>query len=394
MDAAIMQSLNDLFPSLAARRRELHRYPETGWTEYRTASLAIRHAQSLGYAVTMGKDAVKRSAMMGVLDGTTLTRHMERAISQGADPELVALMDGGMTGFWADLDCGDGPALALRFDMDANDITESQDPQHRPQKEGFASQNKGAMHACGHDGHMSVGLALVELLAKHKNALRGRIRLIFQPAEEGVRGAMAMAEAGAVDGVDTLLGFHIGFHANKPGMLICGTREFMATSKADIVFQGKSAHACAAPEEGKNALLAACSATLNMHAIPRSGKGDSRITVGKLIGGEGRNVIPSRAALVLETRGATSEVDEFMLSEVRRIAKAAADMWQCSCHITMAGGTKGGESSPKLAAIVAETAREMPCFTNIIPTQAFGASEDFAHFMSLVQQKGGMGCYM
>ena len=69
-------------------------------------------------------------------------------------------------------------------------------------------------------------------------------------------------------------------------------------------------------------------------------------------------------------------------------------MWQCSCNITMAGGTKGGESSPKLAAIVAETAREMPCFTNIIPTQAFGAPEDFAHFMSLVQQQGGMGCYM
>ncbi len=205
---------------------------------------------------------------------------------------------------------------------------------------------------------------------------------------------MAMAEAGAVDGIDTLLGFHIGFHANKPGMLICGTEQFMATSKADIVFQGKSAHACAAPEEGRNALLAACTATLSMHAISRSGKGDSRITVGKLSGGEGRNVIPSRASLALETRGATGDVDAFMLSEVRRIAEAAAAMWQCTCSVAMVGGTKGGKSSPKLAAIVAETAQSMPCFTSIVPSQAFGASEDFAHFMSLVQQQGGMGCYM
>lgn len=120
----------------------------------------------------------------------------------------------------------------------------------------------------------------------------GRIRLIFQPAEEGARGALPMSEAGAVDGVDVLFGFHIGFKAEGPGSLICGTQGFLATTKRDVLFSGVPAHAGAAPEEGKDALLAACSAVVNLHAISRNGKGGTRIAVGRLEGGEARNVIP------------------------------------------------------------------------------------------------------
>ena len=131
-----------------------------------------------------------------------------------------------------------------------------------------------------------------------------------------------------------------------------------------------------------------------MHAIPRSGKGDTRITVGKLIGGEGRNVIPPKAVLVLETRGITSDLDEYMFGEVKRIAKAAADMWGCGYSIDIKGGTKSGESDRELAEVVAEEARAMGCFNDIIVEQNFGASEDYSHFMSTVQAAGGKGTYV
>jgi aminobenzoyl-glutamate utilization protein A len=205
---------------------------------------------------------------------------------------------------------------------------------------------------------------------------------------------MPMEKAGAVEGVEQIFGMHIGFQANKLGKVICGTKNFLATTKADITFTGVPAHAGNAPEEGKNALLAAATALLNMHAIPRSGKGDTRITVGKLIGGEGRNVIPPKAVLVLETRGITSALDEYMFGEVKRIAKAAADMWGCGYSIDIKGGTKSGESDLEVAEVVAEEARAMGCFDNVIVEQNFGASEDYSHFMSTVQANGGKGTYV
>lgn len=394
MNTCVTNKLRELAPKLVTWRRDLHKHPESGWTEFRTASIAITHLKKLGYAITMGKDAVKAEYMMGVPSAAALAKHQERAIAQGADPELVRLMDGGLTGFWADLDCGPGPRLCFRFDLDSNDACESTDPDHRPVKEGFASVNPGAMHACGHDGHVAVGMALAEIVASCRDTLKGKIRFVFQPAEEGVRGASPMAEAGAVKGVDLILGFHIGFQANKPGIIVCGTRNFLATTKSDVDFKGVSAHAAAAPEEGRNALLAACAATLNLHAISRSGKGDTRITVGKLDGGQGRNVIPPNARICMETRGVTSELDEYMMTEARRIIKAAAEMWGCEYSMDIVGGTKSGESSPAMAAKVAEVAREMGCFDEIVEMKDFGATEDYSHFMTLVQQSGGIGTYM
>lgn len=395
MNTNLQAKLQELIPGLVAVRRDLHKYPESAWTEFRTASMCIKKMQELGYAITMGEDAVKRDAMMGVPAADILKGHMERAVAQGADAELVAKMEGGLTGFWADMDFGgEGPFLAVRFDMDCNDVSECDAADHRPNMEGYASVNKGAMHACGHDAHVSIALALAELVASMRDQFTGKIRFIFQPAEEGVRGAMPMEKAGAVEGVDQIFGMHIGFQANKLGKVICGTKNFLATTKADITFTGVPAHAGNAPEEGKNALLAAATALLNMHAIPRSGKGDTRITVGKLIGGEGRNVIPPKAVLVLETRGITSALDEYMFGEVKRIAKAAADMWGCGYSIDIKGGTKSGESDLEVAEVVAEEARAMGCFNEVIVEQNFGASEDYSHFMSTVQANGGKGTYV
>ena len=377
-------------------RRDLHKHPESGWTEFRTAALVASRLKELGYTLTLGEKAVSKKHMMGLPPAATLKAHQQRAIDQGADPTLVALMDGGLTGLWADMQCGggEGPCFGLRFDLDANDAVEAEDATHRPFKEDFASRNRGVMHACGHDGHVAVGLAVAEILAGMKNELKGSIRLIFQPAEEGSRGAGPMVESGCCKGIDYIIGFHVGFQAAKKGDIVCGAKGFLATTKWDVRIKGKAAHAGAAPQDGKNALLAACAATTNLHAIARHGDGATRITVGRLEGGQGRNVIPPNAFMALETRGVTSELDEYMIGEAGRVIKAACEMWDCSYEIEVMGGAKSGESSAEMVAKVQELAGTMPVFTNIMGIKDFGASEDFSHMMSVVQQNGGQGAYI
>ncbi|MDL2210603.1 amidohydrolase [Desulfovibrio sp. OttesenSCG-928-O18] len=396
MSDAIHQKVEELAPVIIKTRRDLHKHAEAAWTEFRTASLVATRLKELGYTLTMGKDAVSKKDMMGVPSPEALKKHQERAIAQGADPALVALMEGGLTGMWADMQCGGGPGprFALRCDLDSNDVVECDAPAHRPVKEGFASVNHGAMHACGHDGHIAVALAVAEILAGMKDQLKGSIRLIFQPAEEGVRGAGPMVAAGCCNDVDLIVGLHIGFQAAKKGDIVCGARGFLATTKWDVRISGKSAHAGAAPQEGRNALLAACAATTNLHAIARHGEGVTRITVGKLEGGQGRNVIPPNAFMALETRGETSALDDYMTAEAARIIKAAVEMWGCTYEVEVMGGTKSGESSPEMVDVVKKLAQTMPAFTNIMEMADFGASEDYSHMMTVVQENGGQGTYI
>jgi len=304
----IKAKAKELEKKLIECRRDLHKYAEAGWTEFRTAALAIKELQKMGYTIKMGEEVLKKSEMMGVPAADELKKHQERAIAQGADPELVKKMDGGLTAFTAEMKFADGgPALGFRIDMDSNDTVESKDSDHKPTKENFASVNDGAMHACGHDAHVALGLAVAEIIAGMKDQLKGSIRFIFQPAEEGLRGARPMVFAGVTKGLDYIVGLHVGFQADKKGFLVCGTKGFLASTKWDVTINGKGAHAGAAPQDGCNALLAAAVASINLHAISRHGDGVTRINVGKMVAGEGRNVIPPNAFLVMETRGVTSE---------------------------------------------------------------------------------------
>jgi len=395
--ASTLQSrLAVIAPQLAVWRRDLHRRPETAWTEFRTAALAARHLLNLGYTVRLGRQALASAFLGPQPDEHTLRAAQERAIREGADPELVARMDGGYTALWADLPCSGetGPLLAFRFDMDANSLQESADSGHRPCREGFASLHPGCMHACGHDAHTALGLGLASLLMDVREHLRGGVRLIFQPAEEDGGGALPMLKAGALDGVKHLVGLHVGIRATHIGAVICGARDFMAYSGFDVRYAGSPAHAGHAPHEGRNALLAACSATLGMYDITRHGDGNSRINVGQIRAGWTRDIIPADAELKVETRGITTEINNFMLQEAQRIARAAGEMWNCSCGITPLRTLPGGSSSPEMSARIAKIARSMPAFTHIAQEENFGATEDFAVLLEAIQQSGGQGAYI
>ena len=262
---------------LVSLRRDLHRHAERGWLEIRTAAQVASLLRRAGCAVRMGKDVIQAEARMGLPSEEEFDGNLARAIAQGAPEADARRLKDGFTGVVGELDTGrPGPTVGLRVDIDANDGEESTSPSHRPAREGFTSVNPGAHHNCGHDGHTAIAVTVARILAALQPHLRGRCKFFFQPAEEGTRGATAMVESGIVDDVERLVCFHIGVGAQATGQIIAGAYEFQATTKLNAVYRGAPAHAGHAPEQGRNALLAAATAVLNLLAMPRHGGGDAR----------------------------------------------------------------------------------------------------------------------
>jgi aminobenzoyl-glutamate utilization protein A len=395
MDMSIVKAAQALNEKTIVRRRDFHKHAEAAWTEFRTASIVAKTLQGLGFRALVGEEVVDGSAMMGVPAPAELERQVERALAQGGDKGWVEKMRGGKTGVVGVMKFAKpGPTVALRVDMDANDLVESDDPKHRPVREGFASVNKGAMHACGHDGHTAMGLGVAEVLAGLKDQLAGTIKLIFQPAEEGVRGAKAMMARGVVDDVKYIVGAHLGVNLKKTGQVACRTEGFLATTKFDAVFTGVPAHAGGAPETGRNALLAAATATLSLHAISRHSQGVSRVNVGVIQGGTGRNVIPATAIIKVETRGATTAINEYVYAEAVRIVEAAAAMQGVKVVLQLMGGAAGCDNDPALVERIRQVAERQRLFTEILPAGNIGGSEDCTYFMERVQKNGGQAAFV
>ena len=387
----ICASADGMTAELSALRRDFHKHAETGWFEMRTSSLVARYLTNLGYKVLIGEDVCDRDARMGVPEAAALDAHYAWAAANGADPEFLPATKGGMTGVIGILRAGEGPTLAMRFDIDALGVIEAEDEGHIPAAEGFRSINAGAMHACGHDGHTAIGLGVAKVLMEIKQQLQGTIKLIFQPAEEGVRGAKSIVEKGHLEGVQYLIGSHIsGSGKDDPAQITPGSYGSLATCKYDVTYRGVSAHAGAAPQGGANALVAAASAVLNLNAIPRHSGGATRINVGTLHAGSGRNVIPDEAKMEIEVRGATTELNRYMCQKAEQILHSTAQMYGCECEIRLMGAADSLTSDESLARRIDRVCRDS---LGLLPSEAltipsFG-SEDFSYMMNRVQEQGG-----
>ena len=384
------QALRD---ELRALRREFHRYAEPAWMEMRTTSRIARELKNMGYEEILLGDAVcLDAARMGVPDRTRLDEHYRWAEENGADEVFLPHTRGGFTGVIATLRCGEGPTLALRFDIDALGVRECAEAGHLPHNEGFASQIAGVMHACAHDGHAAIGLGTARLLMKYRDRLHGTVKLIFQPAEEGVRGARAIVEHGHLDDADFALGGHIFPTDKAPGNDIAvfaeGGRGALATTKLDFIFHGKAVHAAIAPQEGQNAMLAAATATLNLHAIPRFSSVPTHVNVGRFTAGTGRNVVCETAKIEVEVRGATSSANDYMEQRAIAIARAAAQMYDCKLETIYMGGAPAMESSWPLAERVERIARGQGYAATALESMD-GGSEDFSFMARRVIERGG-----
>ena len=378
-------------------RRDLHRYPELGWMEMRTSSLIAARLTEMGFdEVLTGEQVCSRDSRMGVPSTEILEEHYQLALSQGADPRFLPDTRDGMTGVVGVLRCGEGPVLAMRFDIDALPIRENDSPEHFPAQAGFRSENDGVMHACGHDGHTAVGLGTAKILSSLRENLRGTVKFIFQPAEEGVRGAKAVVENGHLDDVDYLIGAHMGGDSTitTPSVGV-GTNRTLATTKMDVTLHGKAAHAGSEPEKGANAMLAMATAVLNLQAIPRYGKAPTRINIGKVVAGSGRNVICDRAVMELEVRGLTTAANDYMTESARRIIKASAEMHGCTYEIRLMGEAKGDGNTPEFSDRIADICEEkLGLPVTRLPDNPNGSgSEDYSYMSDRVRSHGGQSCY-
>lgn len=379
-------------------RRDFHRYPETSWLEMRTSAKIAEYLTELGMEVLTGKDVCREEARIGVPDSDILERHFSQVKEQGAPARfLTEELEQGYTGVVGILRCGEGPTVALRFDIDALPMEEAEDLEHRPFREGFSSQNPGMMHACGHDCHAAIGLGTARILSALRDQLHGTVKFLFQPGEEGTKGAYAMVENGHLDGIDYFAGTHVAPDDKEDdGDITPGTYGSLATCKYNVFFHGQAAHAGGFPEEGKNAVLAAAHAAVGLSGIARHSQGISRVNVGVIRGGSNSNVVADEAMISMEVRGETDEINQYMDRRAKEICQAAAMMEECSCEMRLMGRAPSQVSSPELIDRISNLVRNhLPQYrVSSNPNAKNWGSEDIGFMMNRVQEQGGQAVYM
>ncbi|MCZ4696002.1 amidohydrolase [Ancylomarina euxinus] len=378
---------------IIAYRRHFHRHPELGWLEYCTAAFIADELLNLGFEVKTGHEVMHVDNLMGLpaeQDNVIAFEKAEKIFGQ----EKMQTFANNSTAVAGILKCGDGPCVAIRVDMDALPITESNASDHFPNQAGFVSESRGVMHACGHDAHMAIGLGLAQYLAKYKDQLDGNYILLFQPAEEGVRGAASIVKSGFLKNVDYLLAAHMW--SNMPlGKVVCSQNGTAATDKLDVTFYGKAVHAGICPEKGNNAILAAANTILALHEIQFIGEGLKRVNIGRMEGGTARNIIADRAKLEIELR-ADSQIGEFeLLEKLEGIVKASAHKEGCSFEIKKVGEASAARGDDSLAKLISDEANNMNCFRDVILSDKTNrGSEDFTSLMIDVQTRGGKACFV
>ena len=345
----ILDWLSDVASDLHAVRQDIHAHPELGFEENRTSALVAQSLKDWGFEVHTG---IGHTGVVGVL-------------RNGSSPRT----------------------LGIRADMDALPIIENTGV-------AYSSQHAGCMHACGHDGHTAIGLGLAHVLKEYAAQLNGTMVLIFQPAEEGTRGARAMVAAGVLDEVDYFTAIHIGTGV-PAGTVVCGGDNFMATTKFDVQFSGVAAHAGGKPEDGRNALLAAAQAALALHAIAPHSAGASRVNVGVMQAGTGRNVVPSSALLKVETRGETDAINQYVFERAKQAIAGAATMYEASYQLQLMGAATSSAPSPAWVDYLRQQTAQVPGVKQAVDRIAAPAgSEDATLMMARVQERGGLASYM
>ena len=393
-------NMEELDKKVVSFRREFHKYAESAWTEYRTTVRIIQELRKAGIPYLYGK-AIHTDGKRVSLREPELDREcMERAIAETGETDLIHEMAGGYTGAVAVIDGAlSGPTIAIRCDIDSNDLQEDIESEDRiPVREGFASVHPNMMHGCGHDSHAAIGLGTALILNTYRDQLKGRVMIVFQPAEEGGRGALSLVQSGLFDNVDYFFAGHYttkGPDEGKVGEIYASAVNLSVSYKIDLFFKGKAAHAGAAPELGHNALAAACNATLNMLAIARHSGGRTRVNVGMLNAGTGRNVVPESATMIAEVRAMTDDVREYLLERVLEIGQGAAMMHGCEFSYEIKVKTANATGDPELVDLIEETAAKAEGIRKVFREyDALGGGDDACHIMRRVQQHGGKAAYM
>ncbi|HET7879618.1 MAG TPA: M20 family metallopeptidase [Acetobacteraceae bacterium] len=289
---AIRDVTQRMEPVLIEIRRDIHAHPELGFEEVRTAGVVARELSRLGIAHETG---VGKTGVIGLIEGGR-----------------------------------PGPVLAIRADMDALPIEETSGLP-------FASTNPGLMHACGHDIHTTTLLGVAGVLKELAPQLAGTVKLVFQPAEEGLGGMRAMIDGGVMDTpkIDLALAFH-----NHPEMPV-GTFGFVhgaslaASDRFDIVVRGKSGHA-AYPHTAVDPLVAAALLVAQLQTVVSREVPPTMpavVTVGAIQGGTTYNIIPDSCLIKGTVRTLHARARDIAEDAIRRIAGGMLDGMRVRCEV-------------------------------------------------------------
>lgn len=375
---------------MVADRRWLHQHPEEGWCEFETTYYIVKRLEELGLKAYCGIEVIEPKAVMGrSLD--TVKAAQTRALDHGVPAAFLDRL-GGYTGAMAVLETArPGPVTAIRVDIDALPIEETEDPQHEANQGHYRSHYAGFSHACGHDGHTAVGLAVAAWLVDHKDELCGTVKVLFQPAEEGVRGAAAMAAKGIVDDVDWFVGAHIGCSAYL-GQVGVSHHGYLATTKFDLEFDGVQA-AAGSPEKGRSALMCAAATCMSLGSLPGHSQGITRVQIGKLISGVGRNIVAPHAYMQLEVRGETTEINDYMAANVEMTVKGLAAAYGVQYRLTRMGEAVTYKGDEQAVEAVKTAASSVQGVESVVDMNAKVGSEDCTMLIRRVQEHGGKAAF-
>lgn len=375
---------------LAEIRRQFHQHPELGFAEFWTTARICEMIHPLDCDLLYGErlyQGFPEPALLNQWDEAVY----KSVQNQYPDDKWIKKLNG-KTGTVAIIKGRqEGPDVCFRVDIDGLPIKESDDSSHLPFKEGFCSTNEN-MHACGHDGHTAIGIGLAKKLSENKADLKGTYYIIFQPAEELISGGRIFSKFEFVKTLDYFLPIHVGLKDTIK--VICGL-SFLADKRYQVVFNGRSTHAGASPEQGKNALAAACASVTSLFGISRHSGGCSRINIGRFTSDNASNVISDSAQFELDLRGETNEVCEYLVHQAHNIINGISTMYDVDHEIRFITEAETASNSPELMSVVKNACIGIGIKEKeILEHYLVSGSEDATFIMNEVLKNGGISTYI
>ncbi|MBL0069349.1 MAG: amidohydrolase [Chitinophagaceae bacterium] len=355
----IAKSADKIEQKVIAWRHDFHQNPELGNREFRTAELIAKHLQSLGIEL---QTKVGITGVVGILKGDK-----------------------------------PGPVIALRADMDALPVEETNGlPFASKVKTMYNGKETSVMHACGHDGHVAVLMGVAEVLAGMKKDLKGTVKFIFQPAEEGAPigeegGAYLMVKEGVLENpkVDVIFGLHmdsqveVGNLTYRPGGTLAGVGDFKITVK------GKPSHG-SKPWFSVDPILVASQIVVSLQQIvSRNVKitdNAAVVTVGAINGGNRSNIIPAQVEMLGDVRAFTHEDETLIYSRIKQIAEKTAEAAGATALVELPYGVKYPVTfnNIELTNLMLPTLQKSAGVGNVFLVPANTGAEDFSFYAQKV----------
>lgn len=329
---------------LIARRRDFHQHPETAFEEVRTAGIVARELNALGLEVQTG---IGKTGVVGILEGDE-----------------------------------DGPTVLVRADMDALPIMEENDVD-------YASTVAGKMHACGHDGHTAMALGVAKIFSKHRDKLSGRVKFVFQPAEEIGAGARAMIADGVLEGPrpDVSLGLHLWNDIPLGQVGVADGPIMAAPSIFEIEIIGRGGHG-AMPEQTVDPVVCAAQIVMALQTIVArnaSPLDTAVVSVTTVKAGDALNVIPSQATVAGTFRTFTDDVLKLVDQRIHEIATNTAIAMGCTAKVHTAHQAQPVVNDPQVGARVRDAFRKLGMNEeNFLLNERTMAAEDMGYLMNEV----------